>query len=71
MDVLERILDPKGDWIMSPKAKQLMSDAGMEISRLREENKKLREAFAIAATWTADPGVTIKQIQSALWKGKK
>lgn len=37
-----------------------------QIAALTAEIEQLREALAIAATWTAEPGVTIAEIQAAL-----
>jgi len=34
--------------------------------KLSAENERLREALAIAAIWTAEPGVTIAEIRAAL-----
>ena len=34
-----------------------------EIERLREDNDKLQRMLKMAATWTADPGVTIAEIR--------
>jgi len=34
--------------------------------KLLAEIKRLREALAIAAIWTAEPGVTIAEIRAAL-----
>ena len=37
-----------------------------EIASLTAENERLRETLAIAAIWTAEPGVTIAEIRAAL-----
>lgn len=34
-----------------------------EIERLREDNDKLQRMLKMAATWTAEPGVTIAEIR--------
>jgi hypothetical protein len=36
MDILERLRDPKPDWVMSSNAKKLLADADAEIVKLRE-----------------------------------
>lgn len=36
MDILERLRDPKPDWVMSSNAKKLLDDADKEIEQLRD-----------------------------------
>ena len=38
-------------------------EAADEIERLREDNDKLQRMLKMAATWTAEPGVTIAEIR--------
>lgn len=46
----------------SPEAElcSLMAD---EIERLRDDNDKLQRMLKMAATWTAEPGVTVAEIR--------
>lgn len=41
------------------------SESADEIERLREDNDKLQRMLKMAATWTAEPGVTIAEIREA------
>lgn len=54
-DILERLRDPKADWVMSAKAKELLSDCETEIEKLRaalwlitEDANSLYDAVMIA-----------------------
>lgn len=47
-------------------AREAAHEALKTAREMITENERLREALAIAATWTAEPGVTIAEIRAAL-----
>ena len=69
-DILQELREPlpkvegySGEYVDEDVVADLFRDAANEIERLREDNDTLQRMLKMAATWTAEPGVTIAEIR--------
>lgn len=73
--LVERLREEADEWD-EPKShdefdmRGLLHSAADRIEALSAENERLREALAVAAVWTAEPGTTIADIRAALGETK-